>query len=74
MRISELVTLLEVLQLEHGDLRIVTPGFDECGFSDVTVVEATHIQADARQEGHWGEHVDANPDDPNAELCVNINF
>lgn len=74
MKVSELIAKLEALMREHGDLRVVTPGFDESGFADIDVVEITHIQADARQFGHWGEHIDANPDDPNAERCVNVNF
>lgn len=74
MKISDLIAKLEILKNENGDLRVVTPGFDESGYSDIEAVEVTHIQADVRQCGHWGEHDDANPEDPNAELCVNINF
>jgi hypothetical protein len=74
MNISELIAKLERLKQEHGDLRVVTPGFDEDGFSDVDCVERTYILANVRPIGHCGEHEDAKAGDPNAEPCIYINF
>lgn len=73
MIISELIERLQVLQAEHGDLRCVTPGFDESEQDDVATVDLVWVLPNVRKKGHCGQHDEVNEGTLASEKAVVIN-
>lgn len=63
MRISEMIEKLTELQNQYGDLRCVTPGFDETDIDDVEFVDIVDVvfrgeeKGSRRGFGHSGRHI-----------------
>lgn len=77
MNVRELIQVLEAILNEHGDIRVVTPGFDEAGYDDVEEAEVLTLAIDVRPAGgHSGSHEDVHDAPPGwqQEKVVNINF
>lgn len=72
--IGEVISRLQKLQAEHGDVRCVTPGFDESYLDDVATVELVWIISNVRSPGHCGQHDEVDVKTPGAEKAVKINF
>lgn len=53
MTINELI---EKLKAFPPDMRVMTPGFDESGYSDIGEPEVLEIALDAYSGNHCGEH------------------
>ena len=80
MKISELVEKLKEIQEQHGDLRCLTPGFDEAGAENVHTVEVRQVKWHISKPGLQGgrhEYVpkleELHPADPSC-LVVNIDW
>ena len=80
MKISELIEKLKEVQKQHGDLRCLTPGFDESGAEDVKTVEVRQVKWNTSKPGlHRGQHEyvseleELHPADPTC-LAVNIDW
>lgn len=74
MKISVLIEKLSLLQAEHGDLRCVTPGFDESGQDDIDTVDIVWIIPNVRSGGHSGPHDEVKQGIAKAEKAVIVNF
>ena len=72
--LSDIISQLQKLQAEHGDIRCVTPGFDESDLDDVGTLEIVHIIPDARRPGIRGQHDEVEAETPGSEKAVKINF
>lgn len=71
MTVGEMIQRLQGLP---SDMQLVTPGFDESGYSDVQTIEFVSILRAAGSGGHIGEHKEAPLGACYAEMCVNINW
>ena len=68
MTVSQLIRLLQGF---NGNLRVVTPGFDESDYDDVVVVETIRMEFhDERQRFHGGRHKRI----ANGVNAVNVSF
>lgn len=56
MTITELITALETIKAEHGDLQVLTGGFDECGMDEVATVELEYVKKKRGECSHCGEY------------------
>jgi len=72
--LSDIISKLQKLQAEHGDIRCVTPGFDESYLDDIATVELVWIIPNARPGGLTGQHDEVDAETPGAEKAVKINF
>ena len=74
MIISELISRLQTLLHVHGDIRCVTPGFDESEFDDIETVDIVWVHPCVRAAGHRGQHDEVDASAEGAEKAVEINF
>ncbi len=74
MKTDEVISRLQAIVRERGNLRCVTPGFDESAFDDIDTVKIVRIWANVRPGGHCGQHDEMPSDDETAEAAVCINF
>jgi len=56
MKINELISRLQKIAAEHGDLRCVTPGFDESGADEIETVQLVSIRPSPFAGGHSGDY------------------
>ena len=54
MTVSELIVLLQARRF-RGDMRIVTPGFDEFEYADVTTVQVIRVKLSDGGDAHIAE-------------------
>ena len=74
MRISELVKHLEDFKRDHGDLRCVTPGFDESNLDLVREICLQWVDPKARIHSISGAYERVCQDTPGSEKVLEINF
>lgn len=56
MTITELIAKLEAIKAEHGDLQVLTPGFDECDLDLVATLEISHARKKRSAASHSGDY------------------
>ncbi|WP_454826047.1 hypothetical protein [Paraburkholderia xenovorans] len=56
MTITELIAQLERMRAEHGDLQVMTPGFDESGFDLAGDLSVESVVPLASPSSHCGEY------------------
>lgn len=72
MKISELINKLQEIQEQYGDLRCVTPGFDEAGVEDLNQVEVCLVSWNTSNPNHHGgQHSYA---DNEGDFAVSLNW
>jgi hypothetical protein len=74
MRISRLIGILQQVQNEHGDLRVITPGFDEGGLEDLGEPRVTFCVRDLGFGPDTATTVGVEPGTEGAEKCLKVNF
>jgi len=80
MTITELITALEAVRAEHGDLPVMTPGFDECDLDPVSRLELSHARKKPRPGNHCGDYEEWTPYPPAPVpargwfKCLSLNF
>lgn len=75
--IDDLVERLLKIKAEHGNLRCVTPGFDESNYEDVKTIDTKRVLINHFRRKlieYGGNHVLAKETDSHAEVVVEINF
>lgn len=78
MKISELITQLQAIQEQHGDLHCVTPGLDETGAEEVNTVEVRQVKWNpSNPNHHGGQHdyvYDWEEPHPPGQTCLAVNI
>ena len=74
MKIEELIVWLMEFKKDYGNLRVVSPGFDETGFDDLKIGDAwIVIDGNNKTGGHsGGRHKESKITDPCAEHVITI--
>lgn len=72
MIISQLIKELENVLAEQGDIKCVTPGFDEGGIDEVTTVDIIYITEVAG--GWYAQYEDVSEESEQSEPACLINF
>lgn len=78
MKISELIVKLQEIKEQHGDLRCLTPGFDEVGAEEITAVEVRQVKWNTSNPNHHGgQHLYVYKDEelhPADSSCLAVNI
>lgn len=72
MKITEVIQKLQEIQEQYGDLRCVTPGFDEGGAEDLNQVEVCLVSWNTNPPNqHCGQHDYAGAE---GDFAVSLNW
>lgn len=66
--------LIEQLQQLDGDLLVVTPGFDESGYSPIDDVRTIKLVKVREEHGHYGMYEEARLDDSDTVEAIVIDW
>lgn len=74
IRITDLMMYLEAVRAEHGDLPIITPGFDESNYDYCYMPDIVHVVPVSPVPSHSGALREVGSIHPEAQKCVAITF